>query len=117
MIFWLSCSYCKITDYKSSSSNVFNLARYSIASVVSHYYSDSIPLDKYNDSIEENLQNVIDEWPKFEKYVRTTVLNRNYYFKEVYDKATGDKTIETNWASYYKGRTLNDDLKNYFNFV
>lgn len=110
-------AYCKITDYKSSSSNVLNLARYSIASVVSHYYKDSLPLDKYNESIEENLKNVIDEWPKFEKYVRTTDLNRNYYFKEVYDKATGEKTIETNWASYYKGRTLNDDLKNYFHFV
>lgn len=63
----------------------------------------------------QNLKKTIDEWPKFEKYVRTIDVNRNYYFKEVYDKATGDKTIETNWAAYYKGRTLNDDLKNYFN--
>lgn len=108
-------AYCKITDFSSISSNVFNLARYSIACVVSHYYDENLSLDKFEESIMQNLKKTIDEWPKFEKYVRTIDVNRSYYFKEVYDKATGEKTIETNWAAYYKGRTLNDDLKNYFN--
>lgn len=107
-------AYCKITDFSSISSNVVNLARYSIACVVSHCYDENLPLDKFEESIMQNLKKTIDEWPKFEKHVRTTDVNRNYYFKEVYDKATGEKTIETNWAAYYKGRTLNEDLKNYF---
>lgn len=109
-------AYSKITDYPSDSANVYNLARYSIACVVSHRYNDNLSLIAFDDSVAENLKSVIEEWPSFEKYVRTTTLNKQYYFKEVFDKETGEKTIETNWAAYYKGRTLNDDLKAFFNF-
>lgn len=70
----------------------------------------------FEESVKVNLQEVISEWPNFEKYVRTKKLNRDYYFKEVFDKETGEKTIETNWAAYYKGRTLNNDLKEYFGY-
>lgn len=109
-------AFIKITEFPSESANINNLARYSIACVVSHRYSDNLNLDRFDESINSNLTDVINEWPNFEKYVRTIEQNRKYYFKEVYDKETGEKTVETNWASYYKGRTLNGDLKKYFQF-
>lgn len=109
-------AYVKISEIKSESVNVLNLARYSVACVVAQRYCEDLPLGNFEESVKVNLQEVISEWPNFEKYVRTKKLNRDYYFKEVFDKETGEKTIETNWAAYYKGRTLNNDLKEYFGY-
>lgn len=109
-------AYVKIFEIKSESVNVLNLARYSVACVVAQRYCEDLPLGNFEESVKVNLQEVISEWPNFEKYVRTKKLNRDYYFKEVFDKETGEKTIETNWAAYYKGRTLNNDLKEYFGY-
>lgn len=109
-------AYVKISEIKSESVNVLNLARYSVACVVAQRYCEDLPLGNFEESVKVNLQEVISEWPNFEKYVRTKKLNRDYYFKEVFDKETGEKTIETNWTAYYKGRTLNNDLKEYFGY-
>lgn len=104
----------KISSFSSSSANVNDIARYAIACVVSQRYNDSIRPSDFEDSVLGNLQEVIGQWDDFEQYVRKEPTNRQYYFREVFDRETGEKTIETNWASYYKGRTLNSDLKNFF---
>ena len=106
----------QIPNIYSSSSNVNNLARYAIACVVSHRYNDHINPSQFDESINHELHAVISNWENFEKYVRSVDKNKHYYFKEIYDPITGDKTIEANWGSYYKGRTLNNDLKEYFHF-
>lgn len=109
-------AYCRITDFPTESANVANLARYSVACVISHKFNEDLPLNQYEESISTNLTKIIGDWPIFEKYVRNTDQNKQYYFKEIFDRETGEKTIETNWAAYYKGRTLNMDLKTYFEF-
>ena len=106
----------RITDYTSSSSNVKNLARYAIACVVSHRYNEHINPSDFDDSISRELSEIISRWEDFEKSIRSDETNKKYYFREVYDQKTGEKTIETNWGAYYKGRTLNQDLKKYFGF-
>lgn len=106
----------RITDYTSSSSNVKNLARYAIACVVSHRYNEHINPSDFDDSISRELSEIISRWEDFEKSIRSDETNKKYYFREVYDQQTGEKTIETNWGAYYKGRTLNQDLKKYFGF-
>ena len=62
----------------------------------------------------DKVREIVDEWKHFEDYVRLDEDNKKYYFNEMFDKETGDKMIETDWAGYYKGRTLHRDLKNYF---
>ena len=42
--------------------------------------------------------------------------NKYYYFRELYDPQTGEKTVDANWGAYYKGRTLNRDLKVFFGY-
>ena len=106
----------KIPSYKSTTSNVKNLARYAIASVVSHRYNEHINPSEFDDSIDRELSDIISKWEDFEKSVRSEDNNKFYYFREIYDQQTGEKTIEANWGSYYKGRTLNRDLKLFFNF-
>ena len=103
-------------NYNSASSNVKNLARYAIACVISHRYNEQINPSDFEDSINRELSDIISKWEDFEKTIRSEDMNRYYYFREVFDLNTGEKTIEANWGAYYKGRTLNRDLKNYFHF-
>ena len=48
--------------------------------------------------------------------VRADDTNKYYYFRELYDPQTGEKTVDANWGAYYKGRTLNRDLKAFFGY-
>lgn len=106
----------RIPNFRSTSSNVKNLARYAIACVVSHRYHEHINPSDFKESIDRELTDIISRWEDFEKSIRLDDTNKKYYFREVYDQATGEKTIEMNWGAYYKGRTLNNDLKRYFGF-
>lgn len=106
----------RITSYHTPIANVKNLARYAIACVVSHRYNEHINPSEFSESIDRELSEIISRWEDFEKYVRSEDANKYYYFRELYDQQTGEKTIEANWGSYYKGRTLNHDLRTYFEY-
>lgn len=99
-----------------SSPNVANLARFAIACVMSHRYNDAISPSDFSNVISADLDDVLSKWDDFEKYVRNDEANKAFYFREVYDRETGEHTVETNWSSYYKGRTLSRDLKAFFKF-
>lgn len=109
-------AYEKIPSITTTTNNVKNLARYAIASVVSHRYNENIKPYQFDESIERELSDIITRWEDFEKYVRNDTDNKVYYFREVFDQNTGEKTVEANWGYYYKGRTLHRDLKNYFGY-
>jgi hypothetical protein len=109
-------AYEKISNYDSSSYNVKNLARYAIASVVSHRYNEHILPSQFEESIAQELTDVISKWEEFEKYVRLDEINRGFYFREAFDPQTGEKTVDANWGAYYKGRTLNRDLAVFFGY-
>lgn len=106
----------KVTQFSSTSSNVNDLARYAIVCVVSQKYSDALNPADFEEKVMEELEHVINRWPDFEKYIRNDETNKNYYFREVYDQQTDEKTVEANWGGYYKGRTLNRDLRSYFHY-
>mgnify|MGYP002622378023 CR=1 FL=1 len=106
----------KIPSIVTTTNNVKNLARYAIASVVSHRYNENINPSQFDESIKRELNDIIARWEDFEKYVRNDADNKVYYFREVFDQNTGEKTVEANWGYYYKGRTLHRDLKNYFGY-
>lgn len=95
--------------------NVKNSARFAIVNVITAlYFDEDLPIDQYDKHIDQSLAKIVQQWPAFELYIRSNPQNQKYYFKEVYDKETGERTIETNWTAYYKGRTLSSDLAAYF---
>lgn len=104
----------RIPAYESPSFNVKNLARFAIACVVSHRYREELSPSDFEVSISRELGDIISQWESFEKFVRNDDDNKHYYFHEIFDPNTGERTIEANWGSYYKGRTLNRDLKKFF---
>lgn len=106
----------KVSQFTSQSSNVSDLARYAIVCVVSQKYSENLSPANFEEKVKEELETIINQWPDFEKYIRNDETNKHYYFREVYDQQTGERTIDANWGGYYKGRTLNRDLRNFFHY-
>lgn len=104
----------KVSQFSSASSNVNDLARYAIACVVSQRYTPDLNPTDFEARVFADLEEVINQWPDFEKFVRNDETNKRYYFHEIFDPNTGERTIEANWGSYYKGRTLNRDINEYF---
>lgn len=95
-------------------SNSKDLARYAITSVTVAKFDENLQPEEFDEAVMDKVREIVDEWKHFEDYVRLDEDNKKYYFNEMFDKETGDKMIETDWAGYYKGRTLHRDLKNYF---
>ena len=106
----------KISQISSVSSRVKNFARYAIICVLSNRFDNNWKISEYDSQIETLLSDITSNWSNFEDQIRKTEENKRYYFKEVFNKETGEKLVETNWSGYYKGRTILKDLKNYFEF-
>lgn len=95
--------------------NAKTYARFAIVNVLTtSYYNENLPLNQYDEDIKANLNVLIKKWVNFEIFARNAEHNKKYYFKEVFDKTTGERTIDTNWTAYYKGRTLISDIKAFF---
>lgn len=104
----------RVSKFNSISNNVDDIARYAIACVVSQKYTDNLNPAEFEEDIMRNLETIINQWPEFEKFIRNDDINKRYYFREIYDQNTGERTVEANWTSYYKGRTLDKDLRQFF---
>ena len=63
------------------------------------------------------VNNLVDatlaDWLNFEAYCTSLRIN-NRYFRFYQDPETGKDLQDLNYTGYYKGRTLNTDLENYF---
>ena len=106
----------KISKHVSNDSNAKNLGRYSIACIVANKFDPSIKIDEYDEVADELVNEIVNNWKRFEDTIRQDSENKKYYFKEIFDKESGERIIETNWTAYYKGRTLLRDLKQFFQF-
>lgn len=93
--------------------HVNKYGRYAITCVVANRYIDSIATDDFNVKVNEFLKDVINKWDAFLEYARRMKHNKKF-FKETYDKRSGQKVIEANWGTYYHGNTLLKDLISFF---
>lgn len=106
----------KIPFVPSTSSNAKNNAKHAITTVLANRFDEDFALNAYEEIIENQLKDIIGDWSSFEDFARQSEENKRYYFKELFDKETGERYIETNWTAYYKGRTILQDLKAYYKF-
>lgn len=90
-----------------------SLGRFAVTAIVTASYSSEIRTDEFAEFITEGVRSVLSKWPQFESFVRNQ-RNNKAYFNEVFDKMTGKKIVEANWAGYFKGSTLVQDLKTFF---
>lgn len=109
-------TYDKISQFSSSSIHFSNLARYAITCVVANRFNEEMSSSLFDQEINKHLTELSSIWSDFESFVRNQPNNKNKYFREVSDQATGNKIIETSWSNYYKGGTLINDLRDFFKF-
>ena len=57
---------------------------------------------------------ILGQWLNFEKYATKKIHNGDYFYQVTGEN--GQKEYYYNYDGYYKGRTINGDLKKY-NFI
>ena len=54
---------------------------------------------------------ILGQWSDFEKAISKKVDNRDYFYQEIGEN--GQNEYYYNYDGYYKGRTINNDLKKF----
>jgi len=63
--------------------------------------------------VQNNVLKILRRWLKFEEYIVKRKTNKDYFYKYK-NPETNEWQSYQNFDGYYKGRTLNNDLKKYF---
>jgi hypothetical protein len=93
--------------------NALRYGKFAIIAASIKAYSDTVPINQYETEVDKSLKKHLSTWKKFEQYVVGRPKNERY-FKTEYDQETETIKSELNFDNYYKGKTLNSDLVNYF---
>ncbi|MBY6916255.1 AIPR family protein [Clostridium botulinum] len=94
--------------------NALRYGKYAVVNVVARHFSIELEFSEYKNVAIKISQQVLNEWLNFEKAVSEKYQNSDYFYYIIED---GSKNIYYNYDGYYKGRTINFDLKAYnFNF-
>lgn len=96
-------------------SNFGNAIRYGQFAVVSVCVARNFKKIDSFENINSHIDALLAEWLDFEKTVVGYSGNKAY-FRTFEDPETGASQSELNYEGYYKGRTLNTDLRGYFGF-
>jgi hypothetical protein len=86
-----------------------------LVSIITKKFQDiKLSENEFEISVKAASDQVLNLWFGFEDYVRKQPAN-TFYFRTYEDPETGQEIQEVNFDNYYKGRTVGDDLKQYFN--
>ncbi|WP_114940030.1 AIPR family protein [Mucilaginibacter endophyticus] len=93
--------------------NALRYGKYCVVSVASKFFDNKIASESFYEFADRSVREILGKWMSFEKHIEN--LNHNkIYFREMVDYENQQMRIELNYTGYYKGRTLNEDLINYF---
>lgn len=81
-----------------------------ITAIIYKKYIDKNSIINYQNDVD----NMLKEWINFEQKISSLGTNHSYFYQLSFQD-NRDPELYYNFDGYYKGRTLNIDLKNYFN--
>lgn len=87
--------------------------KYAVVNVVCKNFNDTLDITEYTNNVQQITDQVLKKWKDFENYIIKQD-NNSYYFYEYEDENQNTRTIY-NFDGYYKGLTIDTDLKE-FNF-
>lgn len=93
--------------------NALRYGKYAVVAVAANKHSNDWNTQDYKDKASEIVKTIIDQWLEFEKYIESEPHNSSY-FREIIDDSSKDIRLELNYTGYYKGRTINEDIIEYF---
>jgi len=106
----------KVPHNKYGVINYGNALRYgkmAVISAASKRLNGQIDTEELKKLAIQAVKSYLDKWLDFEEYVSKRKHNYDY-FRPYPDLESGAIRYEVNYDNYYKGRTLNSDLKSYF---
>ncbi len=96
--------------------NYGNGVRYgkmAVVSAVSRNFDDVWPNVQFREKAEQLVNKVLSDWLAFENFVKKQP-HTEAYFRTYYDETSESLASELDFDNYYKGRTVNKDLEEYF---
>lgn len=94
----------KIGRYKKTPTRIKEILRYGRMAVIAAIGARSLKVGiDLENSVEKEVKTILGRWPAFEKFVRNRKANSIYIEQRAMD-----------WDNYYKGGTLNTDIKKFF---
>ncbi len=91
--------------------NALRYGKYAVTYVVSKYYLESLELHDYLNNVRMYTDIILGQWLQYEQYIVKKEHNRDYFYQET--EEDGPIKYYYNYDGYYKGRTINKDLKQY----
>lgn len=91
--------------------NALRYGKYAVTYVVSTYYLESLELHEYLDNVKMYTNIILGQWLQYEQYIVKKGHNKDYFYQET--EENGTIKYYYNYDGYYKGRTINKDLKQY----
>jgi len=106
----------KVPHNKFGVINYGNALRYgkmAVVAVASTNYKTETKKEDYQREAETSITECLNKWLVFEDHI-SKLKHNDDYFRAYADIESGGIRYEVNYDNYYKGRTLNSDLKTYF---
>lgn len=106
--------------YEKSANNKFGLntygnalryGKYAVVNVVSQRYDPKLPFSEYQEHARRYTEEALKQWMKFEDVMTDKPANWDYFNYTVDED--GKTSYYHNFDGYYKGRTVNEDIKSY----
>ena len=91
--------------------NALRYGKYAVTHVVSQYWLESLGLFEYHENVRMYTDIILSQCINFEKTVTKKVHNRDYFYQVTGEN--GQNEYYYNYDGYYKGRTINNDLKEF----
>ncbi len=93
--------------------NALRYGKMAVVAIASRSFDNRIKSEDYIQKATNIVKECLSKWIEFENYISNLKHNENY-FRAYTDIGTDRIKYEVNYDNYYKGRTLNNDLKEYF---
>lgn len=92
--------------------NALRYGKYAVINIMSRKFNENLDITRYESRAKEDIKEILDKWIAFENQVIEKESNKDYFYEY---KEEGNVKIIYNFDGYYKGKTINKDLKE-FNF-
>ncbi|MDD2896403.1 MAG: AIPR family protein [Aliarcobacter sp.] len=112
----------KFKDQENNRDGIINYGyslrygKYSVVSIVSQYFEENLDIDQYETKSNEIIEQILNNWVIFEEYIITEKHNSSY-FRNIINPETEEVRRMLDYDGYYKGKTINKDILNYFKMV
>lgn len=91
--------------------NALRYGRFAVVTVARSKYKDS----NTDNEVNKFIKDILSEWTYFEKEVSQKATN-NSYFRDIINEKSGETEFVRDFDGYYKGKTLNNDLADFFGY-